>query len=177
MRTIKDVLSLKSSLITLTFVLALIVISGCSTSDEVQESPKVDDFKLTEVADPSQVPDQQVLGFLCEIIMAKPDSSTPYCADFGEAVFDITWTKWSAMGAEGFGTHSKNDCNPDCASGSITNTKVAVKLNGLYTDGKRYFLRDFTFSTLPSSNGSDEISGGWDTADFYIEVPDMRSDG
>lgn len=155
----------------------LVLLTGCTSTGDVQDSASSDDFQLTEVADPAKIPDNKVLAFLCEMIMAKPDSATPYCADFGEAVFDITWTKWTAMGAEGYGVHSKNDCNPDCASGSITKTKVEVKLDHLYTDGKRYFLRDFTFSSLPGSNSGEEISGGWDTAEFYIEVPDMRSDG
>lgn len=158
-------------------LLALILATSCSASDLAEESFSNDDFQLVQVEKPEDVQDSQVLGFLCEMIMAKPDSATPYCADFGEAVFDITWTKWTAQGAEGTGIYSKNDCNPDCASGSITKTKVVVRLEGLYTDGQRYFLRDFTFFSLPRGKSGEEMSGGWDTADFYIEVPDMRSDG
>jgi len=153
------------------------LLASCSNSSDVREPAVSDDFQLTKVDKPENVKDSQVLAFLCEMIMQKPDSATPYCADFGEAVFDITWTRWSAMGAEGFGTHSKNDCNPDCASGSITKTKVAVKLENLYTDGKRYFLRDFSFVSINEDASEVPISGGWDTADFYINVPDMRSDG
>ena len=111
------------------------------------------------------------------MIASKPDSATPNCADFGEAIFNISWDKWSVNGAVGTGTHSINDCNPDCASGSITKTKVKVSLENLYTDGTRFFLRDLTFTSVAKGVDGNYLTGGWDTADFYLNVREMRSDG
>ena len=114
--------------------------------DETFAITQEDSFKLTRVEDVSQVKDSEVLTFLCESMTTKPDVATPNCADFGEAVFDIKWSQWSAKGAEGEGTYSINDCNPDCASGTRSSTPVYVFLNDLYSDGNRYFLRNFAFA-------------------------------
>lgn len=135
-----------------------------------------DSFQLTRVEDVSQVKDSDVLTFLCETITTKPDVATPNCADFGEAVFDIKWSQWSAKGAQGEGTYSINDCNPDCASGTRSSIPVNVFLKDLYTDGSRYFLRNFSYEARDSKVIEQLSPGTWDLADFYINVPDMRVD-
>ena len=143
--------------------------------DETFAITQEDSFKLTRVEDVSQVKDSEVLTFLCESMTTKPDVATPNCADFGEAVFDIKWSHWSANGAEGEGTYSINDCNPDCASGTRSSTPVYVFLNDLYSDGNRYFLRNFSFAPK-NKDLRLQVSEVWDLADFYINVPEMRAD-
>jgi hypothetical protein len=167
------------SMLRIILVLVLLV-TGCSSpeaavKETVQSSE--DSFKLTRVKDLSEISPDEVFTFLCEFVYQKPSQSTPNCADFGEAVFDITWISWSAEGAKGKGTYSINDCEPDCASGTRHEAPVDVALENLFTDGKRYFLRDFTYRAEKSALPGYPESGGWDTADFYINVPDMRSDG
>ena len=162
------------------FVVIVLALTGCSTPTATDTAPPIslkDDFKLTPVNDLSEISPDEVFTFLCEFVHQKPSQSTPNCADFGEAVFDITWTSWSAEGAKGKGTYSINDCEPDCASGTRHEAPVDVALENLFTDGKRYFLRDFTYRAEKSALPGYPESGGWDTADFYINVPDMRSDG
>lgn len=153
---------------------------GCSNSkgnEGLIQAPREDAFTLSLVEDSDGIKLDEVFTFLCEVIKAKPSESTPNCADFGEAVFDITWDSWSAEGAKGRGRYSINDCDPDCASGTRHETDVKVRLDNLYTDGKRYFLRDFSFESEKAVMPGRSKTGGWDTAEFYLEVPDMRSDG
>ena len=152
--------------------------SSCGTpkvEDKSLETTQIDNFQLTRVKDFTQVKDSDVLTFVCENVSTKPDVATPNCADFGEAVFEITWKQWSVTGAQGEGTYSLNDCNPDCAGGTRSSIPVNVSLNDLYTDGSRYFLRNFSF-VAKDENIKLQVSGVWDLADFYINVPEMRAD-
>lgn len=158
----------------------VLLVSGCSsTSTEIEDAVQdsEDDFKLTLVEDVSEISSDSVYTFLCEMIIQKPSESTPNCADFGQAVFEITWDTWTADGAVGRGRYSINDCDPDCASGTRHETNVEVSLENLYTDGARYFLRDFSYKAKKEALPGHSKTGGWDVADFYINVPEMRSDG
>ena len=157
----------------LTFLLVSCSSPEVATQEEESQS---DDFKLTLVEDIEGIEPSEVLSFICELVMAKPSEATPYCADFGVAIWDIKWSTWQASGATGKGTYRANDCDPNCAEGTIYSTPVDVRLDELYTDGSRYFLRYFSFTSEKPLPLSGEYSGGWDVADFYIEVPDMRSD-
>jgi hypothetical protein len=78
--------------------------------------------------------------------------------------------------AIGKGLYRANDCEPSCAEGTIFEAPVDLKLEDLYTDGARYFLRTLTFSSEKPLPLSQESEGTWDLAEFYIEVPEMRSD-
>jgi hypothetical protein len=51
------------------------------------------------------------------------------CATSADTLSSITWTRWTATGASGTGTHSINDCVPNCASGSYTKFPVTVQLS------------------------------------------------
>ena len=149
---------------------------GIESIEPLEQEEPVDDFKLTRVFDVSSVKSSEVLSFICELIMAKPSEATPYCADFGIAVWNIKWSTWQASGATGKGTYRTNDCDPNCADGTIYSAPVDVKLEGLYTDGKRYFLRNLTFTSKETLPLSDTNAGTWDVAKFYIETPYMRDD-
>ena len=136
-------------------LLAVLLISSCTQT-------VVDSSESQEVG----IAASDVLSFECELITQKPEVATPFCADFGVAIWDIKWSTWSAEGAEGTGIYKANDCDPDCASGNIFEERVNLKMSGLYSDGSRYFLRYLTFradSPLPLSNSK---SGEWDVAEF-----------
>jgi hypothetical protein len=165
------------------------VISGCSfengepIASVMEPNPQIsptdtfesDDFKLTEVMDSRQLKPSEVLSFSCETITARPAEVTTYCADFGIAITNIRWKSWTANGAVGTGTYLLNNCNPNCASGKVSKSPVGVNLDGLYTDGERYFLRYLTFIGSDDLSSSEKINGMWDLAEFYIETPAMRS--
>jgi hypothetical protein len=162
------------------FFLMLLLLSliGCSSPEVSIEdnSSQKDDFELTLVKDVEGIDASEVLSFTCELITAKPEEATPYCADFGVAIWDIKWSSWEATGAIGKGLYRANDCEPSCAEGTIFEAPVDLKLQDLYTDGARYFLRTLTFSSEKPLPLSQESMGTWDLAEFYIEVPGMRSE-
>lgn len=89
---------------------------------------------------PAGVKPQNVYTFTCELVSRKPDLFTAACADFGEAVFDVEWTMWSAEEARGTGIYSVNDCDPVCAEGTRHEVPVYVWLSDTSTDGKNYYL-------------------------------------
>lgn len=134
-----------------------------------------DSFKISRVTNTSGIEPQEVYTFMCEMIEIKPSTMTQFCADFGEAIYAINWSRWSADGAEGTGTYSYNDCEPSCAEGTIREAKVSVQLKGLYTDGARFYLRNFSYLGKEPFLEGRPMEGGWDTAEFYINVPDMRT--
>ena len=155
------------------FLVALsisLLISGCSF-----QNGTADEFKLTEVMDSRQVKPSEVLTFSCEMITARPTEVTTSCADFGTAIRKIEWKTWTATGAAGTGIYLINNCDPNCASGKVSQSPVRINLDGLYTDGERYFLRYLTFTGSDDLSSSEKIAGEWDLAEFYIETPAMRS--
>ena len=161
----------------LSLLLTFLLVSCSSPEVAIQEeTSQSDDFKLTLVENIEGIEPSEVLSFICELVMAKPSEATPYCADFGVAIWDIEWSSWQASGATGKGTYRANDCDPNCADGTIYSAPVDVKLKDLYSDGSRYFLRNLTFTSKENLPLTDSKNGTWDVAEFYIEVPDMRSD-
>jgi hypothetical protein len=73
--------------------------------------------------------------------VVKPKSVTQFCADGGAGVTDIKWSAWGASSAKGVGTYYINGCDPDCADGKISYSKVNVSLSGLAkTHGKNYLM-------------------------------------
>ena len=46
--------------------------------------------------------------------------------DAGNIVSDMTWTSWNSEVAVGHGTWGYDDCNPDCASGTVTDYPATI---------------------------------------------------
>ncbi len=77
---------------------------------------------------------------LAEVV--KPKSVTQFCADGGAGVTNIKWSTWGSSSAKGTGTYYINGCDPDCADGKISYSKVNVSLSGLAkTHGKNYLMK------------------------------------
>ena len=168
--------SLKNSLL-ISIVPLLIFTSACANQRDKTEKPSsysTEGFSLSLVEDYSGITPKQVYTFTCELIEQMPSISTPNCADFGEAVFDIKWDLWSADGAHGRGKYSINDCKPNCASGTRHESLAHVTLKTLKTDGEKYFLTDFSFETEKPVLAGHSNVGSWDVSDFYMNVPEMR---
>lgn len=163
-------LNAKRSRILLVGLSISLLISGCSL-----QNGTANEFKLTEVMDSRQVMPSEVLTFSCEMISARPTEVTTSCADFGNAISNIEWKTWTATSAVGTGIYLINNCDPNCASGKVSKSPVRISLDGLHTDGERYFLRYLTFTGSDHLSSSEKIEGMWDLAEFYIETPAMRS--
>jgi ribosomal protein L24E len=46
--------------------------------------------------------------------------------DAGNIVGNMTWTSWNSESAAGYGTWGYDDCNPDCASGTVTDYPATI---------------------------------------------------
>jgi len=74
--------------------------------------------------------------------VVKPKSITQFCGDGGAGVSNIKWSSWGSTSAKGTGTYYINGCDPDCADGKISFSKVNVSLSGLAkTHGKNYLMK------------------------------------
>lgn len=131
-----------------------------------------DRWMLQFIEPPANVESKKVYTFECELISRKPETLTTTCADFGEVVYKIKWTTWSVNGAKGTGVYSLNNCDPDCADGTRNETPVSLNLDGVTTDGTKYFLNTLTIISKDAVN--DGIYKIWDVGEFYRNVPEMR---
>ena len=82
----------------------------------------------------------------------KPDLVTLACADGGIAISGISWSTWSSATAFGKGTYHANDCDPDCASGKLSNIPSTVTLSKPLIDKQSRKLF-FSVITVKSTNG------------------------
>lgn len=131
-------------------------------------------YKIVEPS--SDIDPQNIYSFECELRTKRPENLTTVCADFGWAVWDIKWGKWDAFGGRGEGIYRENDCEPNCAEGTISSKPATVLLSDLTFDGTRYFFNTakVRFKDVDYVKGEYEFI--WDIASFYREVPDMRSE-
>ena len=115
----------------------------------MKTSPKTIAISLTLIASsflavtPAQAAVMQPSAYYndCGNPTFSPKTITQYCADAGAGVINIKWTTWGSTSAKGIGTYYINGCDPDCASGKDSYTKVNVLLSGLKkTHGKNYLL-------------------------------------
>jgi hypothetical protein len=51
---------------------------------------------------------------------------------------------------------------------------VRITLDGLFTEGQRYFLRYLTYVEIGEIPQTEKIAGTWDLAEFYLENPELR---
>lgn len=151
---------------------------------------------MDEIVDPpAGVEAKDVYTFSCELVLRKPEVFTTACADFGEAVYKIRWSMWSAGGAKGSGIYSVNDCEPDCADGKIHEFPVYVWLLNTSTDGRSYYLNtlrivpkevyegkvDEVVSAYASLSSAVVVEGKtlkgaeWDVSDYWKNFPNMRA--
>lgn len=145
---------------------------------------------------PAGVDPKSVYTFTCELVIRKPDLFTTACADFGEAIFDVRWSMWSAEGARGTGTYSVNDCDPICAEGTRHEVPVFLWLSDTSTDGRNYFLNTLRIVPKDVYEGRVKVTSSkharlyndvvvegktftgaeWDVSRDWKEFPDLRSD-
>jgi hypothetical protein len=88
------------------------------------------------------------------------------CATSADNLSNITWTSWTSTGATGSGTHAINNCQPDCAGGTFTNSPVTVQLsapgsvNGLFVF-TTISVTPTTSSGQPETDTVSSSSWGW----------------
>jgi hypothetical protein len=56
-------------------------------------------------------------------------SGCPLSGDGTTALWNMTWTGWDSTQADGTGTEKLDDCNPNCAAGTLHAVAVRVALS------------------------------------------------
>ncbi len=150
-------------------------------NEVVSDIPLSEDFEandswLYSLVKPSrEINPDDLYTFECEIRAKKPKFLSNTCADLGSALFNIRWSVWSSLGGVGEGKYRENNCNPNCAEGTISTKPATVNLTNLIFDGKRYFFTTAKIRFKGVSYADGEYEFIWDVAEFYREVPEMRS--
>ena len=110
---------------------------------------------------------EEVLIFDCESPVHKPDYITLTCADGGIAIEEIKWQSWGTKEAIGTGIYAENNCQPDCASGKLIKTPVAISITSLTEYKSKLYLKDLV---ITPTSGKDFPGGNnliqWDLMDF-----------
>ena len=104
----------------------------------------------------------------CEYPEKRPEQITLTCADGGMSVNRIEWSRWDESGAEGKGFYKVNNCDPNCAEGTMLEMPVRALLRDLVTyEGKQY-LRTLVINSMSGENlpQSGESSLVWDVMEF-----------
>ena len=57
------------------------------------------------------------------------DAGCPLSGDGTTALWNMTWTAWDSTQADGAGTEKIDDCNPNCAAGTLHAVAVRVALS------------------------------------------------
>lgn len=76
----------------------------------------------------------------CDTPVQRPQSLTLTCADGGMRLEELMWAVWDKNGAVGYGTYLENDCQPNCAEGTFSQTPVYVTLGEITESSGRSFL-------------------------------------
>ena len=110
----------------------------------------------------------QVLTWDCELPEFQPESIMITCGDGGMYISDIKWSTWNSTGATGTATYNVNNCDPDCADGTMLNAPVTVQLTNLVTYKGKHYLRTMDIASTDGSAlpQSDSDTYQWDVMEF-----------
>jgi hypothetical protein len=104
----------------------------------------------------------------CEYPTQKPEAITFTCADGNMYVDQITWSKWGNTGARGTGTYNVNDCEPDCADGTLLRGPVDITLSNPTEYKGKFYLRTLVIRSADGENLPEMTSDTyeWDVMEF-----------
>lgn len=162
--------------VTLTFSAIQPLVPTATVLDIELDEPLIPEPDRTFLPVTNAVTAENMWTYECEFVVQRPTTMTSACADFGEQVHSIKWAVWEKGKVLGTGVYSKNDCDPDCASGTRREVPVNVELTDLTKEDGKYFLNTFSFTSQSGENlpqGSTP-NGSWDISEFYRMVPGMR---
>jgi hypothetical protein len=110
----------------------------------------------------------EIFTWDCEYPTQKPEAITFTCADGNMYVDEITWSQWSADGARGTGTYNVNDCEPDCADGTMLRGPVTITLSNPTEYKNKFYLRTLVIRSDDGKNLPEMTSDRyeWDVMEF-----------
>lgn len=95
----------------------------------------------------------------------KPSQITLTCGDGGMYIDEIEYSSWDNNSASATGIFFSNDCDPDCASGSLISNPVKIKISGTKQDANGTVI--FTDLAITAEN---ELFNGTKKATFDIGI-------
>jgi hypothetical protein len=110
----------------------------------------------------------EVFTWNCESRVQKPSEIVLPCADAGIYVDQIQWSTWERAGAVGAGIFHVNDCDPDCADGTMHQAPVRVELRNFEKYKGKYYLRTLEITSKDGKNLPEQQSTSytWDVMEF-----------
>ncbi|OUC77952.1 hypothetical protein [Gordonia lacunae] len=109
------------------------------------------------VAAPPATPVVTVVGGCDGTKQVQPRNlSSIYCGDAGVIVTQITWLGWTDAWAAGYGTEHRRLCKPDCATGGIRSSPVAV---WLFAPSRGEFTRVSLYSSVTAAPETYRLTG------------------
>jgi len=104
----------------------------------------------------------------CEYPTQKPEAITFTCADGNMYVNQIIWSEWDKDGARGTGTYNVNDCEPDCADGTMLSGPVKITLSNPTEFKGKIYLRTLVINSADGKNLPEMTSNTyeWDVMEF-----------
>lgn len=140
-------------------VFSLIILTGCGTSQKTSANPSASATSTTSAS-------SEVFVSGCGYgYSQKPSSITLTCGDGGMYLDQITYSAWDPTSAQGSGIYFENNCDPECASGKMIETKVSISLKNPIKDSAGKMI----FSQLIMTSKT-ELFNGTKTASFDISA-------
>jgi hypothetical protein len=108
----------------------------------------------------------------CEYPTQKPEAITFTCADGNMYVDLILWSEWNQTGARGTGTYNVNDCEPDCADGTMLRGPVDITLSNPTEYKGKFYLRTLVINSADGKNLPKMTSDTyeWDVMEFAERI-------
>jgi len=124
-------------------------------------------FSIQSAQTPA-ISSSEIFTWDCEYPAQKPEAITFTCADGNMYVDQISWSKWNTTGARGTGTYNVNDCEPDCADGTMLRGPVDITLSNPTEYKGKFYLRTLVINSADGKNLPNSTSGTyeWDVMEF-----------
>ncbi len=119
-------------------------------------------------AQTAAISSSEIFTWDCEYPTQKPEAITFTCADGNMYVDQISWSKWNTTGARGTGTYNVNDCDPDCADGTMLRGPVDITLSDPTEYKGKFYLRTLVINSADGKNLPKMTSDTyeWDVMEF-----------
>jgi hypothetical protein len=124
-------------------------------------------FSIQSAQTPA-ISSSEIYTWDCEYPTQKPEAITFTCADGNMYVDQILWSEWNQTGARGTGTYNVNDCDPDCADGTMLRGPVDITLSDPTEYKGKFYLRTLVINSADGKNLPNSTSDTyeWDVMEF-----------
>lgn len=105
-------------------------------------------------------PDHRVTVWVCGQSQEFEPTVIPIaCGDDNYGLVNLRWMQWGSSSAFARGTVVVDNCNPDCANGTISRSPIDIRVYGLVR--RHYWWLNGTDTNIGLDNGPVSLSGPW----------------